>query len=128
MGRAGTAGRLLKGLLEGVPGDMSEFSSKLVMDMFLLLKLDDEKFFLNFCTFGDADRAVESSFSIRPRWPKGDISVRASDPSVGLASINGGDDGRRVALADRAPAAGRKAGSVVFIGADFACAISSAWL
>lgn len=114
-------------LLDGVPGDISELSSRFVIDMlrlFMLLKLDDEKFFLNLDTFGDEERPVVlSSSSTGPRCLNGEAGGwRSSD---GLASQSGGDDGLRKPVADREPTLAEIVVSCTSVAADFAGVISS---
>ena len=81
VGSAGTAGarKLLNCvLLDGVPGDLSEASSRFASDTFLLLmlrRLDDEKFLRILCAIGDPDRPFASSPSTRPRLLGGDPRV-----------------------------------------------------
>jgi hypothetical protein len=68
--------------LDGVPGDMSPVSSRCETDMFRLfrlLKLEDEKFFFNLLTEGEAERPPAwSSTSGAGRWPKGEPRGRVS--------------------------------------------------
>jgi hypothetical protein len=66
VGIAGMAGILAlpKALLDGVDGDMSDASSRLDKDMlrlFMLRKLEDEKFFRSLVTVGEPDRAPRPS-------------------------------------------------------------------
>lgn len=94
VGRAGTDGALRdpKGLLPGVPGDKSEPSSRCVNDilrLFILRRLDDEKFFLSFRVLGEP--VISSSPFSEPSCPKGDGVGRDPAISVGLASNSGGE-------------------------------------
>lgn len=94
VGNAGTDGAFKdpKGLLPGVPGDTSEFSSRWVKDilrLFILLRLEDEKLFLNLRAVGEP--VISSSPFSEPSWPNGDAAGRTAVVSVGLASNNGGE-------------------------------------
>jgi hypothetical protein len=95
-GRAGKAGvRAVYGTVEGVPGDMSEASSRFDRDMlraFILRRLDEEKFLCSLAVGEPARVAWCSSLSRGPRDANGEPSGRGSD---GLGST-GGDDGLRM--------------------------------
>lgn len=66
-----------------------------MLRLFMLLKLDEEKFFLNRVADGDpvCCAGTDSSPSACPSWPKGDGVGLVADTSVGLASNKGGDEG-----------------------------------
>jgi hypothetical protein len=61
-GKAGKAGvRAVYGCVEGVPGDMSDASSKFdrdILRVFILRRLDEEKFLCSFVVEGEVARAV----------------------------------------------------------------------
>lgn len=83
-------------LLDGVLGDMSEPSSRFDRDMFLffiLLKLDEEKFFRSLLADGEPERLME--LSSPSAWPR----LLGGDP-MNIGSFGG--DSLRLVAANRA--------------------------